>query len=357
MEIRDERENLVNNICIRLGEYGIDLQQLKNILYMAMHDYEITNRSTEVAVLNADKNEEMLKRFIIAKKVAGRTPRTLRYYYYTCTKVLEYIGKTYSDINADDIRCYMAMRLARDNISKTTVVNETRCLSSFYEWLQNEGYITSNPMARVERIKQPKIKKVALTDMEVEQLRAATRNEREAVIIEVLLSTGCRVSEMVQMLISEIEGDRVLVHGKGEKDRYCYLNAKALIAIERYLSKRKDTNPYLFPKGICLKEGIKTGTCGAGIRGDWWQRPENIVDDHMGTGTVETMMRRIAKRAGVDHANPHKLRRTFATMALKRGMPIMQVSKLLGHEQLSTTQIYLDLSEDDLAQAHKKYVV
>jgi integrase/recombinase XerD len=357
MEIRDERENLVNDICVRLSDCGIELQELKDILYIAMHNYEITTRSTEIAVLDKNQNEEMLKRFIITKKVAGRTEKTLKYYYSSCKNILECINKTYSDIRADDIRCYMAVRLQRDKVSKTTIANEIRCFSSFYTWLRNEDYISSNPMVKVERIKQAKTKKIALTEMEVEQLRNAAHDERETAIIEVLLSTGCRVAEIVQILLSEIDGNKILIHGKGQKERYCYLNAKALIAIERYIAKRNDANPYLFPKGQNLKEGLRSGTYHGQGRSRWWQQSENVLDGHMDKGTVETIMRKIAKRAGVEKANPHKLRRTFATMALKRGMPIMQVSKLLGHEQLSTTQIYLDLSEDDLAQAHKKYVV
>ncbi len=357
MEIKDERDNLANDICVRLSNRGVDLQELKNILYISMKNYEITTRSTEVAVLDSMKNEEILERFIITKKVAGRTERTLRFYYKQCKIILARIGKTYSDITADDIRYYMAIRLTRDKVSKTTVQNETRCLSSYFSWLQNEGYITANPMAKIEPIKKDKTKKAALTPMEIEKLRGAARDEREAAVIEVLLSTGCRVSELTQILLSEIDEDKVLVHGKGQKDRYCYLNAKAMFAIERYLAKRKDSNPYLFPKGKNLVQAAKEGTYKREEHGIWWQRPENVIAGHVEKSSIEAMMRRMAKRGGVDQANPHKLRRTFATAALKRGMPIMQVSRLLGHEQLSTTQIYLDLSDDDLAQAHHKYVV
>ena len=159
-------------------------------------------------------------------------------------------------------------------------------------------------------------------------------------MIELLLSTSCRVSEVAQILIEEIDGERILVHGKGEKDRYVYLNAKAQLMLERYMSERKDKSPYLFPR--CR---------------DGWRNPKNIEEGHIDMATIEQMTRKIAKRAGVERANPHKFRRTCATMALRRGMPIEQVSKMLGHEQVSTTQIYLDLTEDELALAHKKYVI
>lgn len=349
---------MINDICIRLSEYQINMQELKNILYVTTGKYEITTRSTELALVDEDKNRIALERFITSKKVSGRTDKTLKAYYESCKKILLDMNKTYTDITSDDIRFYIAKRLTRDKVKKVTVSNEIRNFSSFLTWLYNEEYISKNPMLKVETIKQAKTKKVALTEMEIEQLRSAAKDEREKAVIEMLLSTGCRVSELAQIQLSEIEESRILIHGKGQKDRYCYLNAKAQIAIQKYIEKRTDTNPYLFPKGKNLAEALKEGNYRSPKqRKTWWQDANNVQDGHVDNGTVEMMMRKIAKRAGVEQANPHKLRRTFATMALKHGMPIMQVSKLLGHEQLSTTQIYLDLSEDDLEQAHKKYVV
>ena len=175
-------------------------------------------------------------------------------------------------------------------------------------------------------------------------------------IVEMLLSTGCRVSELTEILLADIEGSKILVRGKGAKERYVYLNAKAQLALEQYLSERKDDNPFLFPKGKMLSEWDRKGLTKEDMK-SWWKDREKIKDGHVDKGSIEKVVVRIAKRAGIDKANPHKFRRTCATMALKRGMPLLQVSKMLGHESTETTQIYLDLSEDDLAQAHKKYVV
>ena len=187
-------------------------------------------------------------------------------------------------------------------------------------------------------------------------MRSHANSEKEKLIIEVLLSTGCRVSELVNILITDIDGERVLVHGKGEKERYVYLNAKAMLAIESYMSQRRDRNPYLLPRMKSVRE-ISHKRKKEEYK-DLWKDPENICDEgHIDKGTVEQTTRRIAERAGVEKANPHKFRRTCATMALRRGMPIEQVSRMLGHEEIATTQIYLDLSEDELEQAHKKYVV
>lgn len=356
MNIVDERETLVNDICQYLMPIVPDISDTKSALYMILNKYEITSRCTELAEVREDRNEYLVKTFIVAKTVKGCTPRTIGFYQTSIIKILQAIGKTIDDITADDIRYYMAIRQRRDKVSKVTIGNELRCLSSFFNWLYAEEIIRRNPMAKVERIKKDKTKKTALTEMEVEQLRMAARGEREKAIIEILLSTGCRVSELVNILVSDVEDGRVLVHGKGNKDRYVYLNAKAELAISIYLNARVDQNPYLFPKGKSITEMAKLGTKQRDYI-DWWKNTSNVDEGHADKCTVENTMRKIAKRAGVERANPHKFRRTCATMALRRGMPIEQVSKMLGHENISTTQIYLDLSEDELAQAHKKYVV
>lgn len=356
MEVKDERDSLVNELCVKLApKYG-DMQELKNLLYMILNPYEITSRSTEVAVVDEDQNEALLRRFLVAKKVSGRTERTLEQYKSSIKRTLEMIGKTATEIQVADIRIYIAIRMSRDKVANATITNEIRYLKSFFMWMQQEEIVTRNPMLKIEKIKEPKVRKEALTDIEVEKLRAATCDEREKAILETLLSTGCRVSELVQITKTDIEGERVLIHGKGQKDRFVYLNAKAMLAIEKYLEKRKDKNQYLYPGSIAIIKGASH--LSSKDKHEWWTMPEHVKPDgHIEKGTIEDIMRRLAARAGVKKANPHKLRRTCATMALRRGMPIEQVSKMLGHEELTTTQIYLDLSEDELAQAHKKYVL
>lgn len=352
----DCREELVNDLAMWAAGAGIKPGEAKSDLYLMLDKYEITNRTTEIAEIQQDRNEMLLKRFLVAKQVQGCTERTLEYYGKEIKKILEEIGKTVDDITPDDIRLYMARRLRIDKVSKVTVGNETRTLSSFFTWLHTQEMILKNPMFKVEKIKAQKQKKEALTDMEVEKLRAAARGEKEKMIIEILLSTGCRVSEIANIKITDIDGIRILVHGKGEKDRYVYLNAKAQLAIDTYMSFRKDLNPYLFPRSKNIGKINRTGICPEDYK-DLWKKPENVEEGHIDKGTIEYVTRKIAKRAGVKKANPHKFRRTCATMALRKGMPIEQVSKMLGHENIATTQIYLDLSEEDLAAAHKRYVI
>lgn len=356
-ETRDCREEIVNSLAMWAEAHGIDVSDAKIDFYMILNNVEITSRSTEVAELQGNRNEYLLKRFLVAKKVSGRTPRTIEMYAKSITSVLGEIGKTVEDITADDIRYYMALRLRRDGVSKVTVGNEIRPMSSFFGWLQAEEILQKNIMLKVERIKKQKTQKKALTETEVEKLRLYARGEREKLIIEMLLSTGCRVSELANILITDIDGEQVLIHGKGEKDRYVYLNAKAMLTLESYMAKRTDRNPYLLPRMKGIGE-IRHEKRPRREYQDLWEEAENVCEEgHINMGTIESVTRRIAKRAGVERANPHKFRRTCATMALRRGMPIEQVSKMLGHESVETTQIYLDLSEDDLKQAHKKYVV
>lgn len=351
----DCREDVINKLIMWASEHGIAPSESKYDLYMILNNVEITSRCTELAEMQQDRNEMLLKKFLIVKNVKGCTERTLEFYGAEIRKALERMGKTVDDITADDIRLDAAKRLRRDNVSEITVGNEQRCLSSFFSWLYAEELIKKNPMLKVERIKHRKVKKKALTEMEIERLRSAAQGEREKMVIEVLLSTGCRVNELVNIQVRDIENDRILVLGKGKKERYVYLNARAQLTIENYLQCRKDTNPYLLPRGGNATDMQRTGMPPDELK-NWWKNPENIQTGHMDTNSVESMTRKIAKRAGVERANPHKFRRTCATMALRRGMPIEQVSKMLGHEELSTTQIYLDLTEDELALAHRKYV-
>ena len=356
--VRDEREEMINKLCLYVQSVSDqEVGCIKSSLYILLNEYEITNRSTELAEVQTDRNEYLLKSFLIAKKVKGCTEQTLRYYRTEVKKILEKIGKNAEEVTTDDIRYYMAVRQNRDKVSKVTIGSEIRAFGSFYNWLYAEELIRKNPMTRIDRIKIEKTKKEALTEMEIERLRLHARGEKEKLIIEVLLSTGCRVSELVNILLTDIDGEKVLVHGKGEKDRYVYLNAKAVLALESYMNQRKDRNPYLIPRMKTVRElSHKSGR--KDRYQNLWKYPENICDGgHIDKATVEQITRRIAKRAGVEKANPHKFRRTCATMALRRGMPIEQVSKMLGHESIETTQIYLDLSEDELEQAHKKYVV
>lgn len=325
----DARSQLFNEINMLLIKEGCS-KELTDHIYIILHSYQVKNRCTEVAICDEDFNEQCIKKFLLSKTVAGCTKRTLEYYRREITKILEKIGKSVIDITPDDIRYYLAIRQAKDKVSRTTAGNEWRAISSFFTWLQREEIVLKNPIHKVESIRPEKKKKKAFSDIEVEKLRESARNAREKALVEVMLSTWCRVSELEGMKISDIEGDRMVVLGKGMKERTVYLNSKAQLAIEAYLKTRKDDKDHLFvsldkPYNILLKSGI------------------------------ESTIRELGRNIGIDNCHPHRFRRTGATMALRNGMPIEKVSQILGHNSVSTTQIYLDISEEELQQAHKKY--
>lgn len=335
-----------------------DIQDAKMKIAMTLADYDIEKRQTEIVPYQGNKNEQILKKFISAKLAAGLSLKTIRYYRNSISFTLEYIGKAYDEITPDDIRLYIAKRIQVDKVSKGTVNNERRNLSSFYTWLYKEEILLKNPMCRVEKVKETKVRKKAYDLIDLEKIRLGCSTSRERAVVEFLASTWCRVSEMCEVKISDIDEGRITVHGKGDKYREVYLNARAKIAIEVYLKERSDTNPYLFPRCKYAGDMRKLSGLGRGGRKTWYQDP-NLVDETrpMDKGTAESMIRRIGKAAGVEKAHPHRFRRTGATMALRAGMPVQTVSKLLGHNNIETTQIYLDISDDELEQAHKRWVI
>lgn len=337
-------------------------QELKLKFEIALERYDISLSETHLAIWQGDENERMLRKFLAAKLSQGLSERTIKYYKTSLAFFFSTVGKKYSDVEADDVRLYLAKRIVQDKVSKTTANNERRNLSSFYGWLQKEEILLRNPMAKVDAIKETKKKKEAYSLLDLEKIRNECRSSREKALVEVLASTWCRVSEVVGIRIQDINGDKVVVKGKGDKYRTVYFNARAKLAIELYLNDRSDSNPYLFPRAVDTVGDSRIATFCRGRKkeeaGEWYKKPELIDPSRpMATETAESMIRKIGKRAGLTNVHPHRFRRTGATMALRQGMPIIKVSKLLGHESLETTQIYLDVSDEELERDHQKYVI
>lgn len=312
------------------------IRQISNALTVAFSGIQLSKQETALSTEVLTPNEEYLKQFLAIKIVKGLSRKTLSYYNYVVRRFFDASGKLVNQVTTNDIRVYLAMREMRDGVSKVTLNNERRCLRSFFTTLSDEELIGQNPAGRVDNIKEPKRVKKAFTEMELERIRnAAGRCEksklnqlRDVAIIEVLYSTGCRVSELCGMNRADIAGDCVTVIGKGNKERICYLNSRALMALENYLSARGDTDPWIF-----------AGKCG-----------------RLRSGRVERIVKEIGTLAGVENCHPHRFRRTAATIALRRGMPIEQVSKMLGHSQITTTQIYAITEESDVYASHQKYL-
>lgn len=356
-EYREELNTKLTNIMLPyVDEIGLSDVRMK--IHIALAEYEVDRRETELTIYTEGKNIAVIKRFIASKLAAGRSMRTLTYYKSTLDAFFQKVGKDYDDITADDIRLYLAVRMNKDQVSKTTANNERRNLSAFYQWLQVEEILLKNPMNKVPNIKQTKKKKKAFTDMDIERIRTNCKTERETAMVELLLSTWCRVSELIGIRLEDINDNEILVHGKGDKDRLVYLNAKAKLAIERYLAQREDENPYLFPRAKyagrvdVMSKGHRRATMAC------WYKYKDFVDESlpMDRGSAESIIREIGRRAGVENTHPHRFRRTGATHALQSGMELITVSKLLGHSGLGVTQIYLDISDEELMQAHSKYV-
>lgn len=350
-------DNVINEIVYAISPYvkREDVSDLRMRIAIALSKYDIKKAVTDIVPYQGDVNEQIIMRFLVAKTAAGLSQRTLKEYKGTLTRILQKIGKPYTQITASDVRLYLAYRINRDGITKVAADNERRDLSTFYAWLRREEILLKNPMDKVEAIKVTKKKKKAFQDMEIEKLRFACRDEMEKALVEVLVSTWARVSEVAEMKIEDLEDGKITVHGKGDKYREVYLSPKAQIAIQEYLTKRKDDSPYLFPK--CARPGAVV--CKGFRRKDahlWWMCPENVGYGPKTTGSIEDTIKRLGELAGVENCHPHRFRRTGATKALRSGMQMIEVSKLLGHENVATTQIYLDIDEKQLQEIHGKYV-
>ena len=328
MSRNEKNEQWINDTCMMFQKTfrDIDTGTVRNILTLALMDCEITKYTKAVTIYAGEPNEQIIKAFVVAKKVAGASDRTAKYYQFIIGQFLTKTGLRFDEVNANDIRIYFAKRELEDGVSAVTRNNERRVLSSFYGWLFDEELIERNPMRKVSKIKTKKVQKKAFTPMDLEQIRAHCQNEKETAVIETLISTGCRVSELAGITPEDIEGDAVIVHGKGDKDRTVYLTAKAQYAIDEYL------------------------------KSDAYRKRRNKNKVFPPVHTVQEIVRRVGDDAGISNCHPHRFRRTCATSALEHGMPIEYVSRMLGHESLETTRIYLDLNDNDMKIAHRKYV-
>ena len=337
------KEDVLNEIEITARTVGIDAEKARTLsakIALLFKGYVITEGTTELAVRESDEDVIMIRKFLMSKKVKGCTDRTIEHYTKELQRTLPRLSKPLKEITVDDIRWFIADKEFNGNCSRVTCGNTLRVLSSLFQFLSNEGYIQGNPVMNFGAYKVPKQKKEAFTEYEIESMRETIKEPKNKAIFEILLSTGCRVSELCQIKQSEISGNEILVHGKGQKDRTVRMNAKAMKALENYMNSKcqeSRASVWLFPK----KEYSHKCLC---------------PSEHMDKGTVETTIREVGRALNIE-AYPHKFRRTCATFALRRGMDLMYVSKMLGHDNVQTTQIYLDLDEETMKEQHRKYVV
>lgn len=278
-------------------------------------------------------NEEFLKMFLDAKKIEGCSERTIQYYAVTVEHLFKQTDTEVRKITTEEIRAYLADYQKINGCSNVTIDNIRRNISSFFSWLEEEDYILKSPMRRIHKIKTKTVVKNVITDEGIEKLRDNCKEIRDLAMIDLLYSTGIRVGELVNLNIDDIdlEGRECVVYGKGDKERKVYFDAKAKVHLKEYIVSRNDQNSALF---VTL----------------------DSPHDRLKISGVEIRLRQLGRSLELDRIHPHKFRRTMATRAIDKGMPIEQVQRILGHSQIDTTMQYAMVNQSNVKSSHQKYM-
>ena len=306
------------------------LSKLKTTLEIYLYNVSIEAKQEA----DTEKKEvDYLEVFLSAKRIEGCSEKTLIYYKNTIQQMLDSIGKSVCTIVTEDLRTYLAEYQKEKQSSKVTIDNIRRIFSSFFSWLEDEDYIIKSPVRRIHRIKAASTIKETYTDEQLESMRDNCDNPRDLALIDILASTGMRVGELVLLNRDDISFDEreCIVFGKGDKERMVYFDARTKIHLQNYLDSRTDNNEALF---VSLKA------------------PYN----RMKIGGIELRLREMGKRLNIEKVHPHKFRRTLATVAIDKGMPIEQLQKLLGHQRIDTTLQYAMVKQSNVKIAHRKYI-
>lgn len=328
------KEAIINNILDRLaGRFDSrQLTEIKAAINDGLSEYDVSRIEDENSY-NTESNLKFLEMFISSKRVEGCAESTLGYYEMVVKRMLDNVSGSVKNISTDDLRIYLANHQKEHNASKVTIDNIRRVLSSFFAWLEDEDYILKSPVRRIHKVKTAKVIKDTLSDEDLEVLRDSCSNTRDLVIVEMLSSTAVRVGELVKLNRTDIDFNErsCIVFGKGSKEREVYFDAKTKLHLQKYLSERTDDNPALF---VSL----------------------NAPHERLQISGVQRVVRELGKLANVNRVHPHKFRRTVATMAIDKGMPIEQVQTLLGHVKIETTMHYAMVNQSNVKIAHRKYI-
>lgn len=305
------------------------LSLLQSAMEEVLQHYDIS----EVAESASSSDIDYLEQFISAKRIEGCSEKTIRYYEAVVNKMLERLGKGVEHITTDDLRKYLTEYQEKRKISKVSVDNIRRILSSFFAWLEDEDLIIKSPVRRIHRVKTSKVVKETFTDEEIELMRDNCLCKRDLAIIDMLSSTGMRIGEMVLLNRSDIDFQEreCIVLGKGDKERIVYFDAKSKKHLQDYLNHRRDNSEALF---VSLRGEHKRLTINA----------------------IEARLRKLGRKLKIAKVHPHKFRRTLATMAIDKGMPIEQLQQLLGHQRIDTTLQYAMVKQSNVKLAHKKFI-
>ena len=328
MEMRDTNmEEKLINIINEMAEY-LSIAQLKKLQEVLLRELSEENVNKEDV-----SNKEYLKLFLNAKRIEGCSERTLKYYQASVEHLLSSVDTPVRKITTEEIRSYLVAYQGINNCSKVTVDNIRRNISSFFSWLEEEDYILKSPMRRIHKIKTKKAVKEIISDEAIELIRDNCSEKRDLAIIDLLYSTGIRVGELVNLDINDLDMEQreCVVYGKGDKERRVYFDAKEKIHLQAYLDSRQDNNPALF---VTL----------------------DAPHDRLKISGVEIRIRKLGKSLGLSRIHPHKFRRTMATRAIDKGMPIEQVQKILGHSQIDTTMEYAIVNQVNVKTSHQKFI-
>ena len=306
------------------------LKQLKQVMEHTLFHYEVTSKEIKT---EADDSNDLIEMFIAAKRIEGCSEKALRYYQTTIDAMASSLGKSVRLILTEDLRTYLTEYQSRNQSSRVTIDNIRRILSSFFSWLEDEDYIIKSPVRRIHKVKTASNIKETYSDEELEKMRDNCEELRDLAMIDMLASTGMRVGEMVLLNRADINfAEReCIVFGKGDKERIVYFDARAKLHLQEYLDSRTDDNPALFVTLRAPHERIQIGG-------------------------IEHRLREMGKRLGIPKMHPHKFRRTLATMAIDKGMPIEQLQRLLGHQRIDTTLQYAMVKQSNVKSAHRKYI-
>ena len=324
------KNNLIRTINSEMNSYlnNYQLEKLNEILEYIFYNYEVVE-------IESVKKEDIdyAELFIASKMVEGCSDRTINYYKTTIDNMINTIGKNIKTIDTEDLRSYLTCYQKKNNCSKVTIDNVRRILSSYFSWLEDEDYIVKSPIRRIHKIKTTKVVRDTYSDETLEKLRDGCMEIRDLALIDFLCSTGVRVGELVKLNKSDInfEDRSCVVFGKGSKEREVYFDARTKLHLEKYLKIRKDNNPALF---VSL------------------QYPYNRLE----ISGVEIRLRKLGKNLDIQRVYPHKFRRTMATKAIDKGMPIEQVQRLLGHTKIDTTLQYAMVNQNNVKMSHHKYI-
>ena len=304
-------------------------EKLQEVLLHTLWDYDIS-----VSDGKAERQEQdLLSLFLAAKRIEGCSEKSLKYYQATTQAMLDGIGKPIKEIVTEDIRQYLTNYQRERHSSRVTIDNIRRILSSFFSWLEDEDYILKSPVRRIHKVKTASNIKETYSDETLELMRDSCSEMRDLAMIDLLASTGMRVGEMVLLNRDDVDfAEReCVVFGKGDKERMVYFDARTKLHLQTYLDSRNDNNPALI---VSLKAPFS----------------------RLSIGGVETRLRELGRQLGVYKVHPHKFRRTLATMAIDKGMPIEQLQQLLGHKRIDTTLQYAMVKQSNVKLAHRKYI-